>query len=236
MKTLRLFTFATLLSLGLPGMASITLSESIQTFHEALDRGASLESILRSEIGDHYGEAATVLTGAIASTPGDVAEIVRIAIDEGVLADDIAQQCETMLNQRQLVELIRVSLGERIDAEPIIRRCFAYIPYSQVSELLAFAINNSTPGRIESVLEAAFQALANEVADPFALVKEGVLRSNAFTVEGIEFAEDIDDLVTEIRLQDVLEVVASEEGANIAEIADADAPPPDPIDPPLSDS
>jgi len=105
-----------------------------------------------------------------------------------------------------------------------------------MSDLLAHAINNSTPGQIERVLEAAFQALATEVADPFALVKEGVLRSNAFTVQGIEYAEEIDDLVTEVCLQDLLEVVVSEEGNNIDEIADADAPPPDPIEPPLSDS
>ena len=227
MNSLRSIILTLLLSVGSPVLASITLSESIQTFHVALDLGTPLERVLRDELGDHYSDARVVLTGAIASTPGDVADIIRIAIDEGVLADDIAAQCETMLNQRQLIELIRVSLGERIDPAPVIRRCFIYVPNSEVSDLLALAINNSTPGQIERVLEAAFQALSTEVADPFALVKEGVLRSNAFTVEGIEYAEEVDDLVTEIRLQDVLEVVVAEEGNNIDEIAEVDTPPPE---------
>lgn len=236
MKSLSRIALVCWLSLSHSSLAAITISETMQVFHEGIQRGKSLESILRQELKDHYSEADVVLTGAIGSTPADVADIVRIAIDEGVLVDDIAAQCDTMLNQQQLVNLIRVSLSERIDPAPIIKRCFAYIPKSQISDLLAHAINNSTPGQIERVLDAAFQALSNEVADPFALVKEGVLRSNAFTVEGIEYAEGVDDLITEIRLQDVLEVLVTEEGASIDEVADADLPPPSPFEPPFSDS
>lgn len=238
MNRLRYLLATIALILSYPGSASTTVSATMESFQLARFEGAPLSQTLRKEITDHYDDARTVLTAAIGSEPGKVAEIVRIAVDEGVLSEDIAAQCDTMMNQRQLVELIRVSLGERIDAEPIIRRCLSYVPYSQLSDLLALAINNSTPGEIERVMEAAYIALADEIADPFAMVKEGVLRSNAFTVEGIEYAEEIDDLVTEIQLQDILEVVVTEEGTDVDEIADVDAPPPEPGggEPPFSDS
>lgn len=238
------------LTLPHTGMANTSVSATMLSFQLARFEGEPLSQTLRREIADHYEEARIVLTAAIGSQPGKVAEIVRIAVDEGVLADDIAAQCDTMMNQHQLEALIRVSLSERIDAVPIIRRCLAYMPYSQLSDLLALAINNSTPGQIERVMEAAYIALADDIADPFSMVKEGILRSNAFTVEGIEHAEEIDSLITEIQLQDVLEVVVSEEGTDVDQIADVDAPPPEPgdggsvggnaggdgVEPPFSDS
>ncbi len=256
MNIFRLVTLLVLLALNTSGMAAITLSETMQAFHSQMSSGTPLENILRQQLQDHYDDADVVLTGAISSTPGNTGEIVRIAIGEGVLAEDIAAQCETMLNQDQLVDLIRVAFVSRIDPEPVIRRCFSYLPGLQIPELLALAINNSTPGDIERVLQVSFLSLTGQVVDPFATVKEAVLLSNAFTVEGIEFAEDVDDLVTEIRLQDVLENATAEQFADVGEIADADAPPPvgdrdldvvggsttpppdpaPPIEPPLSDS
>ncbi len=235
MNNLRLPSFVLLLLLSLPTQADVTVSASMQTFHEGIFRGASLEGLLRSQLQAHFDDAATVLTAAIGASPGKVEKIVEVAVDVGVIPDDIARQCETMMTPSQLETLIEVSLKARIDPEPILDRCLALLPASEITSLLALAINNSTPGNIEQLLRVAYLALSSEFGDPFAMVKEGVLRSNAFTITGIELAEGVDELVTEIRLQDLLETSDTEDLIIDDTASEVDVFDPEP-EPPLSDS
>ena len=191
--------------------AAPTRASSVQAFHESYFSGRTVEQSLITQLRANYEDAQFILASAIASSPGSVRRIVEIAIDEGVLPIDIAAQCEDALTPEQLETLIETALNERIDPIPIIEQCLILVKESRMAGLLAIAINNSTPGQIEFVIQAAYETLMSVSSDPFTLVKTGILQSTAFTVLGLDTTEGIEDLLTEIRLQDNLENLVIDE-------------------------
>ena len=102
-----------------------------------------------------------------------------------------------------------------------------------IAGLLAIAINNSSPAQIESVVRTAYDTLAPFIADPFLLIRTGLIQSNAFAVQGLEYAGDIDRLLDEIRLQDMLENLIVDDAAGQDDVNQDEF---ETTEPPFSDS
>ena len=223
-----------LLFLLVPPVLADNLSPFIQSFHEGRERGRPLAETLAVELDRSLEDAIDILTAAIAVAPARVAEIVRVSVALGVEAEPVAAQCETALTEKQRLELVKTALGERIDARPVLERCLVLLEPSEWPGIIADAVNNSTPGQIQGVIESAYRSLAPVTDQAFFQVREGLLRSSAFAVSGLELSDDIDGLLDEIRLQDQLEVLQFDETAEVDNIADVDEFVP-PEGPPLSD-
>ena len=221
--------------LSTPLSAAPPLSSSVQEFQENHVYGNPLIQSLVSQLKANYDDAMEILASAIASSPGSIGKIIKVAINEGVLPVDIAAQCETALTAKQLRTLITTALNERIDPVPIVERCLILVDEAEIPDLLAIAIDNSTPGQIEFVIQAAYNSFSSNYPDPFQLVKTGVLQSNAFTVEGLDSTEGIDALLDEIKLQDMLETVEFDDATGQEETVQDDFESPDP-EPPNSSS
>ena len=204
--------------LSVPLSAAPPLSSSMQAYHVDQGYGSPLILSLINQLEANYDDAFEILSSAVARSPGSIRQIILVAIQEGVLPNDIAAQCETSLTGEELRTLIATALNERIDGIPIIKRCLPLVEEHEVAGLLALAINNSVPGQNELLLQVAYNTLSSSYADPFQLVKAGVLQSNAFTVQGLAFTQGMDTLLDEIRLQDTLENMSLGDAAGQDEV------------------
>lgn len=228
-----------------PLQASTTLSASVQNFLEGLSRGVSIGELVSQQLAADSPQADLILKSAIASAPSRLDEILLAAIEHGVSAEAVAKQCETVMSPEQLENWVTASLRSRLNPLPILRRCLGLIEEDRRVGIVTLAVNESPPGGVEALLQTAFEALESAGVEAFAVIKTGLLASDAFDVAGLELATDMAQLLEEAQMQDLMELVLFAEPVDPVQLTNTvgvttpgPAPPPSPApppEPPLSD-
>lgn len=222
-----------------PLQASTTLSASVQSFLEGLSRGVSLGELVSQQLAADPQQADLILTSAIASAPSSLDEILQAAIGFGVNAEAIATQCETVMSPEQLESWVSASLRSRLDPLPIIRRCLGLIAEERRAGIVTIAVNESPPGGIATLLQAAFEALESIEVEAFPVIQTGLLASDVFDVAGLELVTDMAQSLDEVQMQDLLESILFEQPVETIGLTNTavvttpgPAPAPDPAPPP----